>query len=100
MTNINHYDWLDRNYEIFCTNSGYVYHPGEVAASGDKLSALKFACEQVEVPFHKVAAIGLAIRKQFLGGKKPDGKSFSETCIELYNAHPEWCEGCVDINPD
>lgn len=94
MTNIDHHDWLNRNYERFCHNSGYAYYPGEVAASGDKLSSLKHACDEQGLPFYRVAAIGLVIREQFLGGKKPNGKSFPETCIELYNAHPEWYNSC------
>lgn len=29
-----------------------------------------------------------------------DAMVFEEHCIKLFHEHPEWYEGCVDINPD
>lgn len=93
---INHYNWLEKNYEQFCKNSGHKYFPGEIVAHGDKLSDLKWYCEGNNLPFYKISAIGLVVfiyHKDMYLGKN----NFIETVLKLYNKHPEWYEGCGDI---
>lgn len=97
MNILNHYLWLEKNYEKFCLNSGFDYYPGAISADGDKLSLLKLKCEDKNLEFFKVSAIGLAIKNKFHSEKIQDCKTFEDTCIYLFENHPEWYDGCGGI---
>lgn len=94
---LNHYKWLEKNYEKFCLNSGFDFYPGAIIADGDKLSLLKSKCNDKNLDFFKVAAIGLAIKSKFKNVKTQDSKTFEETCIHLFENNPEWYVGCGGI---
>lgn len=63
----------------------------------DKLSLLKSKCNDKNLDFFKVAAIGLAIKSKFKNIKTQDSKTFEETCIHLFENNPEWYVGCGGI---
>lgn len=92
---ISHYKWLNKNYETVYKNvHGHhlTYIPNNVSAHGDKLSNLRYACEDADVPFYKVSAIGLLMWYDKENGSS--SKNFTSNCIKLYHEHPEWFEGC------
>lgn len=64
------------------------YFPGAISAHGDKLSNLKFKCEERNLPFYKISAIGLILHmnRKF--------ENFEEDSIKLYMEHPEWFDRC------
>lgn len=94
---VSHYNWLEKNYEQFCKNSGHRCFMGEIVAHGDKLSDLKYYCEEHGLPFFKIAAIGLVVfiyhKDMYIN--KPT--TLTEVSINLYNSHPEWFENCGGI---
>lgn len=90
MKRISHYNWLYKNYEKVCKNANKPCHMGVISAHGDKLMRLKFMCEDLNLPFYKVSAMGLFVYEFY---REHLAKDANEFAISLYNNHPEWYNG-------
>lgn len=91
---ISHYEWLHKNFEKVCKNAGKPCYMGAISAHGDKMTRLEFKCEELNLPFYEVSAMGLFV---FLFYREHLANDMNEFAIKLYKEHPEWYKDCGGI---